>query len=195
MKIESPPNATPLDQDSLNGLIPGLTTQAELDEFEAAGIARATLWAMSSRRLKTDLLSASGLCLLHRKMFGDTWKWAGLFRTRETNIGVSPSRIQNDLKILLDDVHFWLQNQTFSTDEIIARFHHRLVLIHPFPNGNGRFSRLAADLLADQLECPSFSWGKANLTKAGSSRERYISALKKADTNELYHDLLNFMRS
>lgn len=195
MKIESPPNATPLDQDSLNGLIPGLTTQSELDEFEAAGIARATLWAIGSRRLKTDLLSASGLCLLHRKMFGDTWEWAGTFRTRETNIGVTPSRIQSDLKILLDDVHYWIQHRTFLAEEIIARFHHRLVLIHPFPNGNGRFSRLAADLLADQLSCPSFSWGKANLTKAGSPRERYISALKKADATEQYHDLLNFMRS
>lgn len=195
MKIESPPNATPLDQDSLNGLIPGLTTQAELDEFEAAGIAHATIWAMKSRRLKTDLLSVSGLCLLHRKMFENTWKWAGAFRTRETNIGVSPSRLQSDLKILLDDVLFWIKNGTHPPDEIVARFHHRLVWIHPFPNGNGRFSRLAADLLALQIKCSPFTWGKSNLGKAGSERESYIAALKTADATDAYHDLLKFMRS
>ena len=195
MKIESLPNATPLDQESLKGLIPGLTTQAELDEFEAAGIARASLWAFSSRKLKADLLSASGLCLLHKKMLEHTWEWAGQFRVRDTNIGVPPSRIQNDLAILLGDVKFWIEHKTFSNDEIVARFHHRLVAIHPFPNGNGRFSRLAADLLAEQLQSPTFSWGQANLTKANSQRERYISALKKADVTESYGDLLNFMRS
>lgn len=195
MKIESPPNATPLDHESLKGLIPGLTTQAELDEFEAAGIARASLWAFSSRKLKSELLSATGLCSLHKRMFEQTWEWAGKFRVRETNIGVTPARIQNDLGVLLGDVKFWLEQQTFSNEEIIARFHHRLVAIHPFPNGNGRFSRLAADLLAEQLDLPAYSWGQGNLTKSSLQREQYIKALKKADSTEAYQELLQFMRS
>jgi Fic-DOC domain mobile mystery protein B len=195
MKVKSPPDATPLDDETLKGLIPGLTTQAELDEFEAAGIARATIWARSSRKLSSELLSATGLCLLHKKMFEETWEWAGQFRVRETNIGVSPAKIQNDLGILLGDVKFWISHQTYIREEVVARFHHRLVWIHPFPNGNGRFSRLAADLLAEQIEARSFSWGKSNLGKIGTQRERYISALKVADKSQNFGPLLEFMRS
>ena len=146
MKIKEIPGATPLDEEAIAALIPGLTTKAELNEFEAANIARALLWATTNRKLKSDLLSASGLKLLHRKMFEDTWQWAGEFRTRQTNIGVAPQKIQNDLAVLLGDIQFWLKHQTFSVEEIAVRFHHRLVWIHPFTNGNGRFSRLATDL-------------------------------------------------
>jgi len=195
VKIKSPPDATPLDEETLRGLIPGLTTQAELDEFEAAGIARATMWAYGSRKLKSDLLTVSGLCLLHKKMFEDTWEWAGKFRSKDTNIGVDPLRIQSDLQILLGDVQYWLEHKTYSLDEILARFHHRLVLIHPFPNGNGRFSRLATDLLAQHFQQPTFTWGKSNLGKVGTQRERYISSLKIADRDEKYQALIAFMQS
>ncbi|WP_374079810.1 mobile mystery protein B [Bdellovibrio bacteriovorus] len=195
MKIQSPPGATPLDDETLQGLIPGLTTQGELDEFEAAGIARALLWAFNSRTLKKDLLSASGLCLLHKKMFEETWEWAGQFRKKETNIGVSPEVIQNNLAILLGDVRYWLEHHTFSLEEIAARFHHRLVWIHPFPNGNGRFSRLAADLLMKQYEGTTFSWGQEHLGRMGEKRDSYIKALKIADQHHDYDPLIRFMKS
>lgn len=195
MKIQSPHGATPLDDETLQGLIPGLTTQRELDEYEAAGIARALLWAYDSRTLKKDLLTVSGLCLLHKKMFAETWEWAGHFRKRQTNIGVSPERIQNDLGILLGDVRYWLEHKTFTLEEIAARFHHRLVWIHPFPNGNGRFSRLATDLLMEHHDEFRFSWGQANLGRMGEKREAYIHALKMADQNQDYKDLLVFMKS
>jgi mobile mystery protein B len=193
LKIQSPPNATPLDDETLRGLIPGLTTQAELDEFEAAGIARATMWAVSSRIMKKDLLTVSGLCTLHKKMFEETWQWAGQFRLKDTNIGVDPRRIQSDLQILLGDVQYWIENKTYQPQEIIARFHHRLVWIHPFPNGNGRFSRLAADLLAAQMQQAKFKWGSENLGKKNSSRDQYISALQLADREEMYQCLIEFM--
>ncbi|WP_373999480.1 mobile mystery protein B [Bdellovibrio bacteriovorus] len=195
MKIQSPPGATPLDDETLQGLIPGLTTHRELDEFEAAGIARALLWAFNSRTLKKDLLSASGLCLLHRKMFQDTWEWAGTFRRRETNIGVSPEKIQNELGQLLGDVKYWLKHNTFSTEEIVARFHHRLVWIHPFPNGNGRFSRLAADLLMEHIGRSRPTWGQVNLGQMGQKRAQYIQVLQIADRSENYAPLIEFMKS
>ncbi|WII71872.1 mobile mystery protein B [Bdellovibrio sp. 22V] len=195
MKIQSPPGATPLDDETLQGLIPGLTTQGELDEFEAAGIARALLWAFSSRTLKRDLLSVSGLCLLHKKMFEETWKWAGTFRLRQTNIGVAPAIIQNELAVLLGDVKYWLQHQTFSLDEIAARFHHRLVWIHPFPNGNGRFSRMAADLLVEYHKGVRFSWGQTDLARMGDKRDTYIQALRRADQHQDYEYLMKFMKS
>ena len=195
MKILSPPGATPLDDETLQGLIPGLTTQGELDEFEAAGIARALVWAYSSRSLKKDLLSASGLCLLHKKMFAETWNWAGIFRRKETNIGVAPENIQNQLAILLGDVQYWLEHQTYTAEEIVARFHHRLVWIHPFPNGNGRFSRLAADLLMNQMEDSKFSWGQEQLGRMGEKRAAYIQALKIADQQDQFAPLIRFMKS
>jgi Fic-DOC domain mobile mystery protein B len=174
---QSPPGATPLDDETLRGLIPALTTQRELDEFEAAGIAKATLWAERSRSLRYDLLSASGLCALHKKMFEDTWEWAGVFRQRETNIGVAPEKIQNELGQLLGDVRFWLEHQTFSLEDIGARFHHKLVWIHPFPNGNGRFSRMATDLLMKYHEGEMFSWGREHLGRMGEKRNTYLHAL------------------
>ncbi|MNY38711.1 Fic/DOC family protein [compost metagenome] len=128
-------------------------------------------------------------------MFEETWQWAGQFRQRETNIGVSPERIQNELGQLLGDVNYWLQNNTFFLEEIGARFHHRLVWIHPFPNGNGRFSRLAADLLIEQQGGHPFSWGKENLAQMGDKRNQYILALKKADRDQDYSLLLQFMKS
>ncbi|KYG60990.1 cell filamentation protein [Bdellovibrio bacteriovorus] len=195
MKIQSPPGATPLDDETLRGLIPNLSTQQELDEFEAAGIARATLWAQSSRRLQQDLLSASGLCLLHKKMFEDVWDWAGQFRLRQTNIGVAAKDIQNELGLLLGDVKFWIEHETFSAEEIAVRFHHRLVWIHPFPNGNGRFSRLATDLLMQQMAEKNFSWGRSQLGKLGEARSAYIGALKTADHSQDYDRLLRFMKS
>lgn len=190
------PGATPLDDEVLRGLIPGITTQGELDEFEAANVVKARLWAQSSRSLKKDLLSISGLKKLHKKMFEDTWEWAGSFRLKETNIGVSPANIQSDLAILLGDVVFWLENQTYSREEIALRFHHRLVLIHPFPNGNGRFSRFATDLFLDQQGVARFSWGKSYLEENPQrARNTYILALKKADREESYSDLMTFAKA
>jgi Fic-DOC domain mobile mystery protein B len=195
MKLKNIPGATPIDEEILQGLIPNLTLQSELNEYEEQNIAKAFLWASRSRTLKKELLSVSGICILHKKMFGDTWNWAGQFRKRQTNIGVSPNRIQSDLKILLDDVKFWIQNKTYSNEEIGIRFHHRLVLIHPFPNGNGRLSRLAADLLMQILGEKSFSWSSSNLNQDGEIRKKYINALKVADQTENYSLLLNFAKS
>lgn len=195
MKIKTPLGATPLDKESLQGLIPGLTTQRELNEFEAANITKAALWATKSRKLKTALLTASGLCLLHRKMFDDTWGWAGKFRIRETNIGVAPADIQNQVGILLGDVKYWIDQKTYSLDEIAIRFHYKLVWIHPFANGNGRFSRLVADLVLQHNGGHKFTWGSLSLITDSPKRRQYIDALKMADRNGNISELLKFART
>ena len=194
MKIESPVGATPIDPDTLAGLIPNLTLQRELDEFEANNIAKAVLWAERSRKLKKELLTANGLSLLHQRMFDDTWTWSGQWRTRQTNIGVSPGSILNQLGILLGDVKYWIENKTYEPREIAVRFHHLLVQIHPFPNGNGRFSRLAADLLLKRLGGEPLSWGSQSL-KPGEMREKYLRALRVADREFSYEELLEFART
>ena len=175
-----------------NALIPThVTLRSELNEVEQIGIADADGWAFSRRR---TVLDEAFLRRLHRRMFGDVWRWAGSFRTTPRNIGVDAWRITLELRQLLDDARYWIEHETYSPDEIAVRFHHRLVFIHPFPNGNGRLSRLAADLLAVQLGQDRFTWGSGNLAAIAELRRRYIDALKAAD-GQMIGPLLNFARS
>ncbi len=131
---------------------------------------------------------------LHKKMFGETWTWAGTFRTTEKNIGVDPLQIGERLVNLLHDARYWLTAGTYSLDEAAVRFHHRLVSIHPFPNGNGRHARMMADVLVFRKEGTPFSWGSANLVDAGTARSAYIQALQRADQGNIA-PLLQFARS
>lgn len=184
--------ATPLAADERAQLIPTyITTRSQLNEAEQANIADADLWAF---RRKRDVLGEAFLLNLHKRMLNGVWKWAGSFRQTERNIGIQAYRIGVELRQLLDDVSYWMEHQTFSPDEIAVRFHHRLVFIHPFPNGNGRHARLAADLLAVQLGQERFSWGSANLVTADETRAAYVAALKAADAHDI-GPLLAFARS
>ena len=184
--------ATPLAADERAQLIPTyITTRAQLNEAEQANIADADLWAF---RRKRDVMDEAFLLSLHKRMLNGVWKWAGSFRQTERNIGIQAYRIGVELRQLLDDVSYWMEHQTFSPDEIAVRFHHRLVFIHPFPNGNGRHARLAADLLAVQLGQERFSWGSANLVTADEPRAAYVAALKAADAHDI-GPLLAFARS
>ncbi|GAB5489659.1 MAG: mobile mystery protein B [Parasphingorhabdus sp.] len=184
--------ATPLDPDEREGLIPSyVTLRRELNEAEAMNIAEAERWAFSRKR---DVLSEGGIRTLHKHMFGKVWKWAGEFRKTERNIGIDPIRIGVELKTLLDDVIFWIDNEIYPPDEIAVRFHHRLVAIHPFPNGNGRHARLAADILIKQLGGDRFTWGRTSMVNPGDTRKTYIAALQKADRHDI-SDLIAFARS
>jgi len=175
--------ATPLTPEEHAQLIPTyITTRAQLNEAEQINITEADLWAFNRKR---DVLSEEFLRKLHKRMFRKVWKWAGTFRTSERNIGVDAYRIGVELRTLLEDVAYWMANNIFAPDEIAARFHHRLVLIHPFPNGNGRHARLAADLLAVKLGQKRFTWGSANLVQPAATRSTYVAALKAADNHDI----------
>lgn len=184
--------ATPLTQEERAGLIPSyITLKQELNEAEQIGIADADRWAFRRRR---DVLSEQFLLDLHRRMFGDIWRWAGKFRESPRNIGVDHWAISVELRQLLDDVRVWITERTYPPDEIAVRFHHRLVLVHPFPNGNGRHARLAADLLAWSLGQERFSWARSDLASASETRKRYVAALRLADRHDM-GPLLAFARS
>lgn len=159
-KITYPEGSTPLDPTEAADLIPDyISVQGELNTLEQANIAEAYLWA--ERANLNDLLTATFILALHKRMFGDVWKWAGKQRVSNKNIGVPKERIVQELGILLKDAEYWIQNKTFSADEIAARFHHRLVQVHIFANGNGRHARLITDLLLKKLGYPAFTWGAA----------------------------------
>ena len=187
------PGATPLDPDEARGLIPGhIRTQAELNQWEQANVLEGSTWALRSR--ERDFLSEAFVRELHRRMFGNTWRWAGTFRTTGKNIGVDSTQIVVKLRDLLHDARYWLEHRTYEVDEIAARFHHRLVAIHPFSNGNGRHARLMTDVLLKRRGAAAFAWGGANLETAGDARDRYLAALRAADAGD-YAQLLAFVRS
>lgn len=184
---------TPLTAEERLGLIPSyITLRQELNEAEQINITEGERWAFGRAR---DILDESFLRALHRRMFGQVWKWAGDY-SRETNrrIGSDSFMIPIDLRGLLGDVRYWKDNGNYSPDEIALRFHHRLTQIHPFPNGNGRFSRLAADLLITSLGEPRFTWGRSSLIAPGEARRVYIAALRAADGHDI-EPLLAFARS
>jgi Fic-DOC domain mobile mystery protein B len=184
--------ATPLTEEDKRGLkLAYITNRAQLNAAEQENIARGQDWALSRRR---NLLTEQGIRSLHQHMFGDVWRWAGRFRTSETNLGINYWGIPTALRVLLDDAKTWIETQAYPPDEIAVRLHHRLTQIHPFPNGNGRHARLTADILIMQLGGERFSWGRANLRDAGEVRRQYIAALKAADGFDIA-PLMAFARS
>ena len=184
--------ATPLTPDERDGLIPNyITLRSELNEAEQLGVLAADAWAFARRR---PVLDEKFLRNLHKRMFGAVWRWAGHYRRSDRNLGVEAYRIPANMALLLDEARYWTGHDTYPPDEIAARLHHRLVLIHCYPNGNGRHARLAADLLLARLGLPRFSWGIANLTAPGEARRTYIGALRAADGQD-YAPLLAFVRS
>jgi Fic-DOC domain mobile mystery protein B len=199
---DEPEGATPLDADDLGGLIPSwVASRSDLNVAEQENIVAAMVWAFTARNTWTAdrILRRDTLVNLHRRMFGDVWRWAGTWRQRQTNIGVEPRRVLTDLDELLGDVRAQTADPArlaWAADEIGVRFHHRLVTIHPFPNGNGRHARLAADLLVHALGRPRFSWGSGrDLINSSESRSSYLHGLRIADREFDYAPLLAFARS
>lgn len=194
MEFKYPAGATSLDQDEISGLIPlHITNQKQLNEWEAANILKATSWVSTTPEIK-NFLTIHFLKKLHQQMFNDTWKWAGTFRKTEKNIGVTPAKITTELKKLLDDVLYQIVNSSYPIDEIAYRFHHRLVAIHPFPNGNGRYARIMTDILLIQTGQQKFTWGNKTLGSDVLARRQYINALRNADKHD-FTSLAIFVRS
>ena len=184
--------ATPLTWEEMQDVIPAyIAYRRDLDEAEQENILRGQNWALARRR---SLLDEKFIRTLHKRMFGDVWRWAGRFRTSARNIGIDHWLIPVALRQALDDCGAWLEFETYPMDEIAVRLHHKLVWIHPFPNGNGRHARLVADLLMMQAGRERFSWGRATLREAGETRERYIRALRRADGFDMA-PLVAFARS
>ena len=187
---------TPLSEEELDGLkILSISTREELDEFEQFNIEKAIQWTFGKKIQPKVLLSEKFIKDLHKRMYGEVWKWAGSFRTSEKNLGIKSYQIPVQLKQLLDDAAYWYENQIYSPDEVAVRLKHQLVSIHCFANGNGRHSRLMADLIMEKLyKEPFLTWGGSSLVKSNEKRKEYINAIKMADRQD-YRQLIMFAKS
>jgi Fic-DOC domain mobile mystery protein B len=187
---------TPLDEDEKEGLlIQTIATREELDEFEQLNIEEALQWVITKSFNAETVLTEKFICNLHKRMYGSVWSWAGKFRKTNKNLGVDKWQIPLTIKTLCDDSLFWMKNNTYFPDEIAIRFKHRLVSIHCFPNGNGRHSRLMADIIVNNIyQLPVFSWGTNDIMHQYDSRSSYLMAVKEAD-NQRFQPLIEFARS
>lgn len=184
--VDYPDGATPLDPDELDGLkFKHVSTRGELDQLEQAGITEGLKWL--DKQKNPDVLSEAFVLELHKRLFGSVWKWAGTFRRTEKNIGVDPIQVAIQLRQLLDDAKYWVEHGTYTPKELAARFHHKLVFIHPFPNGNGRHARIMADAVLTKLfNEPAIDWaGGYRLEAMNERRDQYIAALRAADGHDI----------
>ena len=187
---------TPLDEDEKEGLlIQSIATRGELDEFEQQNIEDAIQWSLTRKFKSEQILSEYFIQELHKRMYKNVWRWAGAYRKTNKNIGVDKLEIPVALRSLIDDAYYWLEDNVYKPDEFTIRFKHRLVSIHCFPNGNGRHSRMVADIIVENIfQQPVFSWGSKSLSNENESREKYLIAIRKADKGD-FDLLLKFARS
>lgn len=199
MGLDQPyiPGQTPLEEEEREGLrIFSISTRKELDEFEQQNIEEAIQWLLTHKIRPNRILTESFIKEIHSLMFGQVWDWAGTYRKTNKNLGVDKWQIATELKKLVDDTVYWIQQKSFEPDEIAIRFKHRIVSIHCFPNGNGRHSRLMGDIMAEFLfNRPVFSWGsKGYLVEGSEVRTLYLSALRLAGRGDI-SSLIKFARS
>lgn len=180
--FEQPDNATPVRPEEVAALKVPVVDRQQLNEIEAANVGAGRAWAMRSRK---DCFTDEYLADLHRRMFGDVWKWAGSYRTHDVNIGnTPPHEIAVGVRAALEDARYWAENKTYEPAEIAVPLHHRLVLIHPFVNGNGRCTRMLADVIVKRLKADPLTWRSASLVETGEARQAYVAALKAADDHD-----------
>jgi Fic-DOC domain mobile mystery protein B len=196
LELEYIRGQTPIEEEEKEELkIKTISTRGELDEFEQANIEKAVEWSFRINPAAEKILTVEFIKEVHKRMFDEVWGWAGQFRKSNKNIGVDKYQIEQELRILMDDCKFWIDNKVYHDDEIAIRFKHRLVKTHPFPNGNGRHSRLCADILISKgLMKEIFSWGTGSLSKLGETRTNYLDAIHEADQGNII-PLLDFART
>lgn len=174
--------------DDISGLLLDTSIQYTLQDiyvYEAKNITKATLKYLSAKPdKKLAPFSFEWFLALHKDMFGDVWDWAGKLRQVELSIGVKAYMVSMELKKLVDDLEFWDKNKIFTVVEIAARLHHRAVQIHPFKNGNGRWSRMLANIYLRQNGLTPTKWNEDLLSKENPHRDDYIQALKMADNGD-----------
>lgn len=189
----APDGQTPIDPDEAKGLLLAVHTQEALNRAEEENILRARIWADRSRLVRGDLLSDTTLRRIHKEMFGGVWRWAGIYRLSDKNIGVSWQQIPVLMRQLSENFALRVSRPSEDRDRLCVEFHYQIVNIHPFVNGNGRHARFCADRLVENLGGRSFTWGRDDLREKGAARQNYLAALRAADSGD-FGPLFRFAR-
>ena len=185
---------TPLPHELRKGLkVKMIQTIGELDEYEEANIAEGMAWL--TKQKTSEYLDYAFWLKLHKKLFGDVWNWAGKVRVHDLNNPqfLEHHEIWTALRALEQDSRFWVENDTYSKREIIARIHERLLTIHPFPNGNGRFSRIMVDHMCKRLQLSTPTWGAHLQGKPKSRRMEYIRSIEEGRKKFSFKSLESFI--
>jgi Fic-DOC domain mobile mystery protein B len=182
---EAPDGQTPIDDDEAAGLRLHIRTREALNHAEEANIVKALLWVERSRIVRQNLLTDVALKRIHREMFRGVWIWAGQYRVTDKNIGCPWPQIIEAVRQLCGNFAHRVSLGTEESDRLAVEFHHQLVSIHPFSNGNGRHARFCADRLIENLGGAPFAWGRVDLQVRGQARDRYLEALRAADGGDL----------
>lgn len=187
---------TPLSGEEMDGLIiPTIRTRNDLNEAEALNLIEGTLWLKEKAR-NVDVFDDLFLCKIHKQLFGQVWEWAGTYRTTNKNIGVFWEDIPAQIRAKALDAKFWFENEVYPPEELAVRFHYELVHVHPYPNGNGRFSRIIADYIVENIfELKPLKWGNHHLIKSTDARRTYIAAIVEMDSSGNIASLLDFAMS
>ncbi|MBT3984304.1 MAG: mobile mystery protein B [Bacteriovoracaceae bacterium] len=183
---------TPVDESIRKDLIPDhINDMTELYESEIENIALGIEWAKTTKKNHRDYFT---WLEVHKHMFNDVWKFAGNTRKVELNNPdfLMPYEILPQLKDLQENLIFWLENKTFDDRELMARVHERLLTIHPFKDGNGRWARLLVNMICEKQNIEVPSWGK-EIKEDDKRRSIYISAVKKARKDDDYAHLISIM--
>jgi Fic-DOC domain mobile mystery protein B len=196
LALDNTAGQTPLDEEEKDGLlIPTVVTRSDLDEFEQQNIEQAIQWTLGHSFKPDTIFTEDFVRMVHKRMYADVWSWAGEFRKTNKNLGIDKLKISAELRHLLNDAQYWHQQNTYPPDEIAVRFKHRIVSIHCFANGNGRHSRLMADIIIEKIyRLPVFTWGADIPADEDGARVKYLRALQTADNGD-YSPLLSFARS
>ena len=182
---------TPLDD--LSGALVDIKTRQELDELEHKNNNKAyAKYLLMNPSKKALPMTYQSLCEIHKDMFGEVWSWAGEKRTSEKNLGVSPVKIGSEIHRFLHELHQW-EKEGAPPSEIAAKMHHRLVAVHPFENGNGRWARLVTNLYLHKNGQPLIQWPTDPDFVEKVFRPQYLAALKSADKGD-YKPLLKLHR-
>lgn len=187
---------TLIEDDEKIGLRLLINTRGELNIAEAKGIDTATFkYLKSKRKLKpNNLLKDSFAKRFHKELFGEVWDWAGKYRKVATMPGIDWHQIPVQLNQLMQNTSTqisFLHDQSDSTkkEKLVAEFAYKLVWIHPFRNGNGRWSRAYADLLSDSLDIERFSWGSS----IASEHERHLYMVNALGTADISGNIEEFL--
>lgn len=192
---------TPIDGDELDALLPAVRealgeppTKAAVFDLEQQiqdEVAADSLTAVIDGSLALDELMTDHFVRdLHHRSYGDVWLWGGRLRVRELNLGVAPEYIAVELRTALENLtERWNATSDFTPRQLGIAVHAETVRIHPFADGNGRSTRLLADLVFaaahDSTEVELYNWS--------IDKERYITLLREFDGHRNPADLAAFI--